>query len=143
MERIVTECSFCERFGCKTDIKLNFSLYTHEAAPTNYCYGTMCYDICYRCKGCGDWCWCSYTYVQAYGSSAELECECTVSHNFTFGGGANCFQWEVSVHETDFSWTDSGISSGTTDECHVTCCASDLPSVYVYCSDSYWHCLCK
>jgi len=82
-----------------------------------YSYGTVCYEICYRCNGCGSWQGsCCYVYEQTHDSSVNLKSDCTVYHNVVL---PSCECWELMATQTCFTWTATDIAAGGT--CSGTC----------------------
>ncbi len=99
---------------CKTCVRTQFQLWTHPAAPSNYCYGTVCFAICYRVSGCGVWCACCFSYVQPNASVGQLKTTNSSCNWILFPCSA---QWEIMAYCVSLGWTDSGLASGA-----VECC---------------------
>lgn len=102
---------------CKVLVKDQYQLWTHATAPANYCYGVICYEIRYRCLGCGVWCGCCYTFIMPHGSVTQMYCTQTTCHEICLPCAA---QWELSKYQVCFEWCDSGIPSG---ECLLCLCS--------------------
>lgn len=100
-------------------VKMNFQLFTHGAAPSNMCYGCLCYHLKWRPNGSADpYTCCSYTYEQPHSTCTAMKTTQTVCHTISFGSGDD---WEIQAIQDGISWVDSGISSGAV-TCNYWCC---------------------
>ena len=106
-----------EACTCSTIVRNQFQLWKHGAAPSNYCYGTLCYAICYRKVGDVPWCANCYEYIHPHSSLAQLTSNSDQYQTLTFPCMA---MWEILGCEVSVGWTDSGIASGTTICCLCT-----------------------
>lgn len=109
-------------------VKSMFQLWTHDAAPANWCYGVECYEVRYKLSTSGVWCTCAYSYTQPHSSVDMMQCSQIICNTVVLPSADT---WDVAVHRISLDWYDSGIASGTT--CCCWCC-------YQYTADcSYWY----
>ena len=104
---------------CATCVAMNFQLWCNPACA-NYCYGTICYAICYRmlcCSPAGVWCACCFSYVQPHGTLGQMQTTTADCHNIAFP--CSC-QWQLMACCVSLTWTNSGITSGGTSTCTVS-----------------------
>lgn len=109
---------------CKTQVRSKFQLWCNGAC-TNYCYGTICYNICYRKVGDPTYCVCQYSYVQPHASTTELKTNYDDCRILTFPCNQ---QWEILNTQQSIAWTDSGFPSYQCLWCCLLCC----------CNGTYW-----
>lgn len=101
---------------CSTLVKNNFLYYCNAAAPGNYYYGVVDYQVCYRKVGDGTWCCCCFQYTQPHTNSLQVITQTSQCITMSFPCLA---QWELLANETNVTWCDSGFISG----CQVqNCC---------------------
>lgn len=128
-------CTLTSNNTCSTVVKIKGNYWTHPAAPSNWCYGCMCFRVCYRCNGCGSWQGsCLYYYVQPHGNTSQIQTTYTCSYTLNLGSG-QC--WQLMATQVGRTWHDSGIAFGSSQNC--CCCRSigaNSASVSVAC------CLC-
>ncbi len=97
---------------CATCFGINFQLWCN-AACANYYYGTICYAVCYRllcCSPGGAWCACCFSFTQPHGNLSQMQTTTADCHSISFG--SSC-QWQLMPCCVSVTWTNSGISSGT------------------------------
>ena len=110
-------------------VKSMFQLYSHAAAPANWCYGRECYEVRYKECTSGVWCSCVYDYVQPHSSIDLMMCT-QIMCNLVIFDTPN--EMDIQMHRVSLDWFDSGIPSGTTVCC--LCCFQ----YSVDCSYWYW-----
>lgn len=99
---------------CATQVRSQLQIWCNGAC-TNYYYGTLCYNICYRKVGDPSYCVCQYSYVQPHASTTELKTNFNDCHVLTFLCNQ---QWEILNTQASIAWTDSGFPSY---ECLLCC----------------------
>lgn len=119
------ECIHSAAFGacvttsantCSTLVKIQANYWTHPAAPSNWCYGCMCFTVCYRCSGCVTWQGsCLYYYEQPHANTTEIQTTYTCSYTLNLPSTET---WEIMAEQTGRTWHDSTIAFGST----VNCC---------------------
>ncbi len=105
---------------CSTKVRLKLELYCHAAAPANWCYGQLCYALCYRCLGCLVWCASCFLYTQPHSTANEMSTPSEATQTLTFPLSAT---WEIMACQVTLTWVDSGIASGATN-CFL--CSRDI-----------------
>ena len=115
---------------CAVCVKSNLLYFCNAAAPGNYYYGVLSYQICYRKVGDPSYCCCSFTYTQPHGSAAQVYTTSTHVACLCFPCLAT---WELKADEISVSWCDSGFSFGT------RCCSCCLWTGS--CASISWACL--
>ena len=123
-------CECTHDATCQILVKDMFQLWCHSDAPDTYKYGTMCYEVRYRCLGCGVWCGTCFSYTQPHSSEARIKETNIICHTMNLTTG-NC--WEVSMHCVSLAYSNSGIVSGSSATC--LCC-------YTYPVDCSYYTLC-
>lgn len=105
----------CTQAGvCSTKVRLKFELYCHGVAPANWCYGQLCYAICYRCLGCLVWCATCYLYNQPHSTITDMSTPSEATQTVSFPSSQT---WEIMACQVSLTWVDSGIASGA-----IVCC---------------------
>lgn len=114
-----------------TTIITQFSLWATDVTVADfYCYGTICYAICYKCccAGCA-WCACSYTYTQPHSSLSDLLNCTTQSNTITFAAPGCYYLMGVCC---SVAWTVSSIPQASAN----CCCRTLTAATRVLCSGS-------
>ena len=118
-----TKCSACAQAAAfdacvvtydnviNSKVGFKFQLWCNAAGVDQcYSYGSLCYEVCYRCCGCGAWEGsCSYTYCQAHDSSINLQSDCIIYHDVAL---SPCECWELMATQTGLSWVATAIPAG-------------------------------
>jgi len=117
-------CATTEACTCASCFRFNFQYWCNGAAPDCYCYGTLCYAICYKTSTADPDVWegaCCYEYVQPHSSVGEIKSTSNTYAAMTFPCMAT---WVVMAHQVSLTYTNSGVCSSTFTCCCVTCNAS-------------------
>ncbi len=108
-----------------TTVRGQFQLWKTDAVAANcYCYGTICWRVCYKCNagGCA-WCSCEWSFEQAHSTEGELKTNQNDCHIIIYAGGAGCYiLCAEAVGAT--AWTCSLLPQGM----NCCCCRAMTPT---------------
>ena len=109
-------CTTTNDTTCWTCVRNKYQLWCNASAPSNYYYGCLYYNVCYRVYGDSVWCSCTYTYEQCHSNEGALKTTYDAYVELQFPCAA-C--WEIMSCQTCLTWHDSGICATTS--CTALC----------------------